>query len=297
MENMREILETYAAMLRDEKRVSQNTVLSYRRDLDRLLLYLQEQGVEDYAAVTETMLARYLHGMEYEGKSPATVSRAASSIRAFFRYLLQSGVLAGNPAERLKAPHVEKKAPHILTPQETVRLLRQPQGDTPKALRDRAMLELLYATGIRAGELVGLRISDLNLAMEYVSCRQGGRERAIPFGKMAKGALQIYLEQARPRLIKEEDSGLLFVNLSGGKMSRQGVWKLVKQYGRAAGIDGELTPHTLRHSFAAHLVGNGADLFAVQEMMGYTDLSSAQIYAQMNRPSIRAAYKKAHPRE
>ena len=175
-------------------------------------------------------------------------------------------------------------------------LLKQPDGKTEKSIRDRAMLELMYATGIRVSELVQLKVSDVNLAMEYILCSQGGKERVIPFGNTAKQSLQTYLSKVRPLLVKEEDCDLLFTNLSGKQMSRQGFYKMIKKYAGEAGIAAEITPHTLRHSFAAHLVNNGADLYAVQEMMGYADLSAAQIYAQMRHASVREEYKKTHPR-
>lgn len=281
----------------DAQDISQNTAVSYRRDLCRLSEYLEAQGQQDCLAVTETMLRDYVRHMEGEQKSPATISRSIASMKAFFRYLVQTGEIAQNPAVQLKAPRIEKCEPHILTPEEVALLLRQPDGKTAKSIRDGAMLELLYATGIRVSELVRLELSDLNISMEYIVCRQGKGERVIPFGKTAKKSLQAYLESARPALVTDPACRLLFTNLSGQQMSRQGFWKILKKYGREAGIQGELTPHTLRHSFAAHLVNNGADLYAVQEMMGYSDLSAAQIYAKMRHAPIREVYTKAHPRE
>lgn len=281
----------------DKQDISQNTAVSYRRDLCRLADYLGVQGVQDYRVVTEAMLRDYLRHMESEQKSPATISRSIASMKAFFRYLVQAGEMVQNPAVHLKAPRIEKCEPHVLTPQEVALLLRQPDGKSAKSIRDSAMLELLYATGIRVSELVQLKLSDLNISLEYIVCRQGKGERVIPFGKTAKKSLQTYLASARPALVKDPACELLFTNLSGQQMSRQGFWKILKKYGREAGIQGELTPHTLRHSFAAHLVNNGADLYAVQEMMGYSDLSAAHVYAKMRHVPIREVYTKAHPRE
>ena len=296
METMQEKILEYIESL-NQQDVSQNTAVSYRRDLCKLADYFEMQDIRDWHIVTEVQLRAYLRCMENENKSAATISRSIASMKAFFRYLVQNGEMAQNPAVQLKAPRIEKNEPHILTPEEVALLLRQPDGKTVKSIRDSAMLELLYATGIRVSELVQLKTSDLNLAMEYIVCRQGKGERVIPFGKTAKKSLQTYLESARPALVTDPGCELLFTNLSGQKMSRQGFWKILKQYGREAGIRGELTPHTLRHSFAAHLVNNGADLYAVQEMMGYSDLSAAQVYAKMRHAPIREVYTKAHPRE
>ncbi|KAI4446140.1 Tyrosine recombinase XerD [Eubacterium plexicaudatum ASF492] len=296
---IREKIFEYITSLQS-RNIAQNTILSYRRDLLRMADYLESMQLyetTDLRARGRQHLQDYIRQMEQERKRPATIARAAASIKSFFRYLEQDGSLAQNPAERLKVPRVEKDIPYILTQQEVVKLLRQPEGDSPKAVRDRAMLELLYATGIRVSELIEMETEDLNLAMEYLLCRQGMKERVVPFGKIAKKSLEEYLEKARPALVKDADCTKLFTNLSGRKMSRQGFWKLVKQYAKSAGIEGEITPHTLRHSFAAHLVHNGADLYAVQEMMGYADLSAAQVYAKMHHVSVREEYTKAHPRE
>ncbi len=296
METTQAKIAQYTAVLREQK-TAENTIVSYERDLYQMADYLRSVYGVECGGATQAQLQSYLHHMERENKRPATIARAAASIKAFFRYLNQTGQAVSNPAQGLKAPKVEKGVPYIMSPQETVRLLRQPQGDAPKAVRDRAMLQLLYATGIRVSELVQLQTDDVNLTMEYLLCRYGARERVIPFGKEAKQSLQTYLEQARPQLVKDPSCTMLFTNLSGQKMSRQGFWKLIKQYAKAAGIQQEITPHTLRHSFAAHLVNNGADLGAVSRMMGFADLSAAQIYADMHQVSVREAYKKAHPME
>ena len=281
----------------DRQEISRNTAVSYYRDLKKMAEYFTKQGITDYHLITEADLRAYMLFMEDEKKRPATIARSLAAIKAFFRYLVQQGELTQNPALQLKAPKVEKTVPHVLTTEEVVRLLRQPEETSEKAVRDWAMLELLYATGIRVSELLQLKLSDVSLQMEYILCSQGGRERVIPFGKTAKQALEIYLETARPMLVADSGCDLLFTNRLGQRMSRQGFWKIIRQYGKDAGISGEITPHTLRHSFAAHLVGNGADLFAVQEMMGYSDLSAAQVYARMHHASIRETYTKAHPRE
>lgn len=282
---------------RKNQGASANTVDSYGRDLHKLAEYLQARQEQDCCLVTEKSIRDYLYNMEAAHKSPATISRAIASIKAFFRYLEQTNVIAHSPAARLKAPRIQKNMPHVLQPEEIVQLLQQPSGDCAKSVRDRAMLELLYATGIRVSELLELKVQDVNLAMEYIVCCQGGRERVVPFGRAAKEALAEYLSKARGELEKGQETGYLFMNMSGQKMSRQGFWKLVKQYAGQAGIEGGITPHTLRHSFAAHLVSNGAGLYAVQELMGYADLSGTQVYAKMSHVPVREAYKKAHPRK
>ena len=292
---LKDKISEYTAELKKQG-TAQNTAVSYERDLYKMSDYLASREIFEAAQVDELILQDYLRQMDLENKRPATIARATASMKAFFRYLDQNGGIAQNPAERLKAPRVEKGTPHILTPEEVVRLLRQTEGDTPKAVRDRAMLELLYATGIRVSELIEIQVEDVNLAMEYLLCSQNVRERVVPFGAMAKKSLVDYLDRARPQLVKDPACKYLFTNLSGQKMSRQGFWKLIRQYAVAAGIEGGITPHTLRHSFAAHLVNNGADLYAVQEMMGYADLSAAQVYAKMHHVSVREVYTKAHPR-
>lgn len=299
MGTMQESITEYIASL-SKQPVSRNTVVSYERDLRKMAGYFSadqaREKISDSRFLTETHLRTYLYQMEQEQKRPATIARAIAAMKAYFRYLQQNGGITENPASRLKAPKIEREKPTILTPEETVLLLKQPDGKTEKSIRDRAMLELMYATGIRVSELVQLKVSDVNLAMEYILCSQGGKERVIPFGNTAKQSLEDYLSKVRPLLVKEEGCDLLFTNLFGKQMSRQGFYKMIKKYAGEAGIAAEITPHTLRHSFAAHLVNNGADLYAVQEMMGYADLSAAQIYAQMRRASVREEYKKTHPR-
>jgi len=292
---LREKISEYIKVL-IKQGTAQNTAVSYERDLHKMSDYLASRGIFGETQIDGPILQDYLRQMASEKKRPATIARSAASIKAFFRYLEQNGEIVQNPAEQLKAPKVEKSVPHIMTPEEVVRLLRQPEGDTPKAIRDRAMLELLYATGIRVSELTELQTEEVNLTMEYLLCSQGARERVVPFGAAAKKSLVEYFEKARPLLVKDPACTYLFTNMSGQKMSRQGVWKLIRQYAVAAGIEGGITPHTLRHSFAAHLVNNGADLYAVQEMMGYADLSAAQVYAKMHPVSVREEYTKSHPR-
>lgn len=273
-------IEAFIDYLEQEKKASKNTVVSYRRDLMQLSAYLEQQGIYEAAKVTKTSLNSYILYLERQGKATTTISRVLASVKAFFHYQLRQGKIRRDPAELLKTPKIEKKAPVILTVQEVDAFLRQPDGDSPKEIRDKAMLELLYATGIRVSELIGLKLSDINMSVGFITCRDEQRERNIPFGKTATSSLNRYLAEAREVLLKGSESQWLFMNCSGKPMSRQGFWKIVKYYGEKAGIQKDITPHTLRHSFAAHLISSGADLQAVQTMLGHADLATTQLYMQ-----------------
>lgn len=289
-------LPLFIDYLKETKNASASTVSSYQRDLRKLESYLGEHGVEHVENVTSTNLNSYILYLEKQGLSTATVSRNVASMKAFFHYACKSHLRMDDPTEQVKAPHIEKKMPEILSMEETVRLLEQPSGNTPKQIRDRAMLELLYATGMRVSELISLKQNDLNLMMNYVICKDEGRERVIPFGNNAKQTLEHYLLGSRSILLHGQESEFLFVNCSGRSMSRQGFWKLIKQYAARAGIETDITPHTLRHSFAAHLVQNGADLRSVQQMMGHSDIATTQMYVNLNLQKMQRVYSEAHPR-
>lgn len=289
-------LPLFIDYLKETKNASASTVSSYQRDLKKLETYLTEHGISDVEHVTSTNLNSYVLYLEKQGLSTATVSRNVASMKAFFHYVYYKRRIDSDPTETIKAPHIEKRVPGILSMEETVQLLEQPSGTSPKELRDRAMLELLYATGMRVSELISLKMTDLNLILNYVVCSDGEKERVIPFGDNARQALERYLKSGRAQLLKDIDSGYLFVNCSGNVMSRQGFWKLIKQYAAKAGIVADITPHTLRHSFAAHLVQNGADLKAVQEMLGHSDISTTQVYLNMSADRVRRVYREAHPR-
>ena len=283
--------------LHNVKKTSKNTEVSYERDLKKMEQYLATLQITDVVQVTETHLNSYMLYLEREKFAPSTVSRNVAAMRAFFQYLLKEQVIDHDPTDHLKPPKVEKKVPEILTVEEVDLLLKQPSSDTSKGLRDKAMLEILYATGIRVSELVHLELSDLNLRMGYIVCTEHSKERMIPFGSMARKSLEDYLDRGRPALVGAADCGMLFTNCSGKPMSRQGFWKILKGYARAANIMTDITPHTLRHSFATHLIQNGADLKSVQEMLGHADISSTQMYLHMNMNKIRDVYVKAHPRK
>ena len=291
----REVQE-YISYLHNVKHTSNNTEMSYKRDLLKVCHFMQERGINSATAVKEQDLKAYIHVLEEQKLAAATVSRNIASIKAFFLYLLSEGKIQNDAALCLKAPKIEKKMPEILTMGEVSALLEQANGDSPKEIRDKAMLELLYATGIRVTELISLKVSDVNLPMHFIMCRDPHKERMIPFGTQAHDALERYLGGVRAEMVEDKSSEILFANCSGKPMSRQGFWKLIKFYAKKAGITADITPHTLRHSFAAHLVENGADLKSVQEMLGHSDISTTQIYANMNHNRIREVYAKAHPR-
>lgn len=293
---MNQDIQNFIQYLHLVKQTSENTEVSYARDLRKMSQFLESQGIIAVGEVTATSLNSYILFLEKEGMKPSTISRSIASMKAFYHYLDREHQLRTDPSERLKAPRIEKKMPAILSLEEVTRLLEQPSGNSPKEQRDKAMLELLYATGIRVSELIALKMSDVNLSMEYLVCTDGHKERIIPFGTVAKEALSRYMQEGRKKLIEDDTCEWLFTNCSGQAMSRQGFWKLIKSYGRKAGIEAEITPHMLRHSFAAHLVSNGADLKSVQEMLGHSDISTTQIYTQASQSRIREVYIKAHPR-
>ena len=267
--SMRGEVDRFEQYLREVKQASENTVQSYRRDLMQMITYLEEKEIREAAKVTKTSLHGYILHMEEQGKAATTISRMMAAIKAFFNYECMQARIRRNPAESLHAPKVEKKAPVILSVDQVSALLAQPSGQTPKEIRDKAMLALLYATGIRVSELIGIQMEDINMNIGFLVCRDGERERTIPFGRSAKAALEEYLEHARNELLRGKGSDYFFVNCTGGAMSRQGFWKIIKYYGEKAGIEEDITPHTLRHSFAAHLIARGADMRAVQTILGH----------------------------
>ena len=271
-------IANFVEYLKDVKKTSRNTQVSYQRDLLQLCEYLEGQGIYEVSKVTRTSLNSYILYLEREGKATTTISRVLASIKAFFHYEFSMGNIKRDPAELLKAPKIEKKAPVILTVEEIEALMAQPCGRNAKEIRDKAMLELLYATGIRVSELVHLKLEDVNLNVGFITCRDQQKERMVPFGKVARKALQEYLMNSRGILLKGRESEWLFTNCSGLPMSRQGFWKIIKFYGDKAGIKSDITPHSLSHSFAAHLLRNGADIHAVQAMLGHSDTSTTQAY-------------------
>lgn len=294
---MTEDIKDFVVYLREVKRTSANTEVSYQRDLLQMASYLREKGITDVSKVTRTSLNSYILHLEKEGKATTTISRVLASMKAFFHYELSCGRIRRDPAELIKAPRVEKKLPTILTVEEVNCLLAQPGGEAPKEIRDKAMLELLYATGIRVSELIHLKLEDVNLNVGFITCRDGVKERTVPFGKVARQSLMDYMERSRKVLLKGNESEWLFTNCSGKPMSRQGFWKIIKYYGEKAGIQADITPHTLRHSFAAHLLKSGADVHAVQAMLGHSDMATTQAYMAYSRAGeMRDAGAGAYPR-
>ncbi len=287
-------IQQFLAYLEKNKKLSPNTLAAYRRDMQRFASYLELAGLPPAEQADKPTLVAYVLSMQKEGRANATIVRNVVTLRSFYAYLMRMGAIAEDPSEGLTPPKAQKTMPGILTPEEVERLLEQPDPTTVKGERDRAMLELLYATGIRVSELIALQLSDLNFEMGFVRC--GERERIIPIGRTCVAALQQYIQGARQQLIAGRDDGTLFVNMYGRPLTRQGFWKIVKQYAAMADIAGDITPHTLRHSFAAHLLQNGADMKSIQSMMGHMDISSTQIYAQVVNSHLRDVYQKAHPR-
>ena len=293
---MQNDISAFIFYLHNIKKTSGNTELSYKRDLCKFVNFMEERGITAVTRISPEDLHAYIRYLNERKFAPSTVSRNIASIKALYQYLSREGRIKDNIAEALKAPKIEKKTPEILSIEEVVRLLEQPSGNSDKEIRDKAMLELLYATGIRVTELITLLVQDVNLQMGVILCRDLHKERLVPFGEAAKAALIRYMEEARSSMLSSSREETLFVNCSGQPMSRQGFWKLIKHYARKAGIQADITPHTLRHSFAAHLVENGADLRSVQEMLGHSDISTTQMYANIGRNRIREVYAKAHPR-
>jgi len=289
-------IKQYEAYLTDEKRAAKNTLSSYMRDIHQFELYWEKQSTEDLTHVSTEDMEAYIARVKKNGKSAATVSRSIASLRSFYQFLLSKHMVTKNPASGLIPDKTEKKLPQILTGEEVELFLEQPELNDAKGYRDKAMLELLYATGIRVTELISMDVEDLNLSVGVVKCRTRDKERMIPLYSAAVDALREYLNKIRPHMVSNLDENALFVNMSGDRMSRQGFWKIIKQYQEKAGIKKVITPHTLRHSFAAHLLENGADLRSIQEMLGHADISSTQVYAQLVKKQLKDIYQKAHPR-
>lgn len=293
---MTDYIADYRTWLQEEKHASDNTLSSYLRDINQFKTWLLGAGSPDLRRVKKDTINEYMLYLSGAGKSPATITRCTASLKSFYAYMLGRGAVKTNPAKNVAALKVERKCPEILTSKEVELFLEQPKCVDEKGYRDHAMLELLYATGIRVSELIGLDVGDVNLAGGFIRCRSKTRERIIPLYRTAIKALRDYITDIRPRIISGPDEQALFVNMNGGRMSRQGFWKIIKYYQEKAGIEKDITPHTLRHSFAVHLLENGADLRSIQEMLGHADISSTQIYTHVVKRQLKDVYQKAHPR-
>ncbi len=291
-----EILHSFEEYLKNQKKVSDNTLLSYMRDVNRFQSYISLNCGRELLRVSGEDIEEYVQSLRQDGRSAATVSRTVASVKCLYEQLVCEGRIAINPARKVELEKQPRKLPEILSSKEVELFLEQPDPSDMKGIRDRAMLELLYATGIRVTELIELDVDDINLSAGIIHCRGRNKERVIPMYTMAVKALSDYIQKVRMSMISDDDEEALFVNMSGERMSRQGFWKIVKAYQKKAGISKEITPHTLRHSFAAHLLENGADLRSIQEMLGHSDLSSTQIYAKIVKKQLKDVYKKAHPR-
>jgi integrase/recombinase XerD len=289
-------LHKFMGYLENEKGLAKNSIDSYRRDLLSFKSFLESRHVSDWKKGTEGDVSQFIFQLKEKGRAPSTISRNMASIRSFYAYLIRERVVNRDPSTHLETPKVEKKLPHILPVVEVERLMRATDSMQPAGIRDKAMLELIYASGAKVSELLDLNVDHVNLILGYVTCLNKTRERIIPLGRFAVETLQHYLEKARPTLSKDDTEQALFLNHHGKRMTRQGFWKLIKKYALKAGISAEITPHTLRHSFAAHLLENGADLRSVQEMLGHADISTTQIYTQITKTRLREVYTKAHPR-
>lgn len=293
---MTDYIKEFAGYLELERNASHNTITSYVRDVKQFSQYLLEQEESELPQAETEQIERYMAYMAAKGKSAASAARSIASLKSYYGYLQNRGVIRRNPAKEAMPVRAERKLPQILTGKEVELLLEQPQCVDPKGYRDHAMLEVLYATGIRVSELIGLDLEDVSLSGSFIRCASRGRERIIPLYAGAVKALSEYMKTIRPQLVVDVREQALFVNMGGERMSRQGFWKIIKHYQEKAQIQKDITPHTLRHSFAAHLLENGADLRSIQEMLGHADISSTQIYSHMVKQKLQDVYRKAHPR-
>jgi len=292
---MEKQIRLFLEFLQKDKKLSNNTLQSYRRDIMQYYNYVEDNRM-NYTKVNGNDIKSYLEYLNSVGKKTSTISRNLASIRSFYQFLLRTRKVKNDPTEGIQSPKIEKKAPSVLSSKEIELLLEQPKDVDLKGTRDKAMLEFAYATGMRVTEIISLNIDDVNIQEGYVVCKNGSKQRSIPLGAISIKALKEYIEEARPILIKDENEKSLFVNINGKRLTRQGFWKIVKYYKEQAHITKDITPHVLRHSFATHLLQNGADLKAIQTMLGHSDISSTQVYMQFQDENLKNVYRKAHPR-
>lgn len=288
------ILE-YLNYLENIKRVSKNTFDSYKRDIVKFSQYLNDSGLDSIKDVNSTIILNYLLSIQKQGKSAATASRSLAAIRSFYRYLLQKKHITEDPTFELHSFKPERRAPRALSDVQVNMLLDTPVCRNIKGFRDRAILEIMYATGMRASDLIKIKLSDVNLKVGYIFCKNKNNERIIPIYSYARDCLQEYMDR-RSGISNSQESDVLFLNMNGAPLSRQGLWKIIKTYQKQLGVPIEITPHSLRHSFAIHLLENGADLKSVQELLGHTDISSTKVYEQVVKNKLSEVYEKSHPR-
>lgn len=292
---MEKQIDNFLEFIKEDKKLSENTLQSYRRDIVQFEEYVNSNKL-NYLKVTEEDMKNYFSHLQEVGKKTSTISRNIASIRSFYQFLVRNKKVKKDPTDKIQSPKVEKKAPTVLSSSEIELLLEQPKNVDLKGIRDKAMLEFAYATGMRVTEIISLDIDDINLKDGLVTCKTRTRQRNIPLGSLSLKALADYIENSRPILIKDEKVKALFVNTNGKRLTRQGFWKIVKYYKEQAHITKDITPHVLRHSFATHLLQNGADLKSIQMMLGHSDISSTQVYMQFQDDSLKNIYHKAHPR-
>lgn len=294
---MLDLIHAYENYLTKVKQASDNTVSSYMRDIRQYVQWLRQSGVADVLNVSQVNIAEYLKNLQTQGKSAATVSRTLASLKNFYAYVVSTGFLEESPVNAdIHVDRGEKKLPQILSGKEVELLLAQPSAMDSKGIRDKAMLEVMYATGIRVTELIDLDVEDVNLELGIIKCGNSKKSRAIPLYPAAMRALAAYLKDVRMLMVSDPAENALFVNVGGSRMSRQGFWKILKFYQAKANIEKDITPHTLRHSFAVHLLENGADLGSLQELMGHSDISSTQMYTHMINQKLKSVYEKCHPK-
>jgi len=291
------IIKEYSDYIMEEKGLTSNTLEAYTRDIEQFVDYLDNNNISNLTKVNQTIIITYLLYLQKLGRASSTISRNLASIRCFYQYLLNNDLVKEDPTYNLRSPKVEKKAPDVLTKEEVNLLLSQPNQDNFKGSRDKAMLELLYATGIRVSEIVSLNLDNLDLNLAYLHLKSSEDERVIPIGSYALKYLINYINNYRNTVLKDENEVALFLNYNGGRLTRQGFWKIIKEYTKESNIDKKITPHTLRHSFAVHLLQNGADIKTVQEMLGHSDISTTQMYYfATNNKELKDVYEKTHPR-
>lgn len=288
-------IKLFLEFLQNDKKLSSNTLQSYKRDILQYQNYIDKHKL-NYQKVDSDELNKYLKDLSKANKKASTISRNLATIRSFYQFLIRTKKVKNDPTEGVHSPKVEKKVPSVLTDKEVELLLDQPKSVDLKGIRDKAMLEFAYATGMRVTEIISLNIDDVNIKESYVTCNSGNNKRVIPLGSISLNALTEYLEKSRAILIKDEKEKALFVNINGKRLTRQGFWKIVKFYKEQANISKDITPHVLRHSFATHLLRNGADLKSIQTMLGHSDISSTQVYMQFKNENLKTIYNRAHPR-
>ena len=292
---MEKQINNFLEFLQKDKKLTDNTLQSYKRDISQYENYIDKNNI-NFENASEDTIKDYLNYLQQNGKKTSTVSRNLASIRSFYQYAVRAKDVKEDPTENVQSPKIEKRIPNVLSAKEVELLLEQPVDTDLKGIRDKAMLEFAYATGMRVTEIISLNLKDVNVKEGYVICKTGTKQRTIPLGEMSIKALKNYINESRPFLIKSDDVESLFVNINGKRLTRQGFWKIVKFYKDQAHIEKDITPGVLRHSFATHLLQNGADLKAIQTMLGHSDISSTQVYMQFQDEGIKNIYKKTHPR-